>query len=101
MSHGSEGGSTRVVIAALGGNVAIAISKFVAAHYSHSAAMLAEAVHSLSDTGNQVLLLIGMRLALRAPDDRHPFGRAMEHYFWPFVVSFLLFAMGGAFVRGS
>lgn len=86
-----------MVLAALAGNVAIAVCKFVAAYFSHSAAMLAEAVHSLSDTGNQVLLLIGMRLALRAPDDRHPFGRAMEHYFWPFVVSFLLFALGGAF----
>ena len=62
------------------GNVAIAVCKFVAAYFSHSAAMLAEAVHSLSDTGNQVLLLIGMRLALRAPDDRHPFGRQWRQH---------------------
>jgi cation diffusion facilitator family transporter len=93
----SHEGSTRVVIAALAGNLAIAISKFVAAYFSHSAAMLAEAVHSLSDTGNQVLLLVGMRLALRPASERHPFGRAGEQYFWPFIVSLLLFAVGGVF----
>jgi cation diffusion facilitator family transporter len=69
----------------------------VAAYFSHSVAMLAEAVHSTSDTGNQLLLLIGMRLAMRPPSERHPFGRSGEYYFWPFVVSLLLFSLGGAF----
>jgi cation diffusion facilitator family transporter len=97
MSHGGGEGSMKVVIAALAGNLAIAACKFGAAYFSKSAAMLAEAVHSLSDTGNQALLLVGMRLALRPADERHPFGRAGEQYFWPFIVSLLLFAVGGAF----
>ena len=97
MSHGGGEGSMKVVVAALVGNLAIAACKFGAAYYSKSAAMLAEAVHSLSDTGNQALLLVGMRLALRPPSERHPFGRAGEQYFWPFIVSLLLFSIGGAF----
>jgi len=59
--------------------------------------MLAEAVHSLADTGNQGLLLIGIRLAMRPPDERFPFGRSGEKYFWPFIVSLMLFSLGGAF----
>ncbi len=89
--------SRKVVLAALAGNVAIAACKFAAAGLSHSAATLAEAVHSLADTGNQALLLVGMRLAMRPPDERFPFGRASERYFWPFVVALLLFSVGGAF----
>jgi len=89
--------SRKVVLAALAGNVAIAACKFVAASLSRSTATLAEAVHSLADTGNQALLLVGMRLALRPPSDRFPFGRASELYFWPFVVALLLFSVGGAF----
>jgi cation diffusion facilitator family transporter len=89
--------SRKVVIAALAGNVAIAGCKFAAAFLSHSSATLAEAVHSVADTGNQVLLLVGMRLAMRPPDERFPFGRASERYFWPFVVALLLFSVGGAF----
>lgn len=99
MSHGGgEGADTRkVVIAALAGNVAIATCKFAAAFLSGSTATLAEAVHSLADTGNQGLLLIGMRLAARPPDAKYPFGRSGEKYFWPFVVALMLFSLGGAF----
>lgn len=93
----AEANSTKVVIAALAGNLAIAISKFVAAFLTGSAAMLAEAVHSVADTGNQVLLLFGMRLAEKKPTEQHPFGRTIERYFWPFVVSIMLFTVGGVF----
>jgi cation diffusion facilitator family transporter len=89
--------SRKVVLAALAGNVAIATCKFAAAYLSHSTATLAEAVHSLADTGNQALLLVGMRLAARPANERFPFGRASEQYFWPFVVALLLFSVGGAF----
>jgi cation diffusion facilitator family transporter len=89
--------SRRVVLAALAGNIAIAVCKFAAAYASRSAAMLAEAVHSLADTGNQGLLLVGMSLAARPASERFPFGRASERYFWPFVVALLLFSVGGAF----
>src|SRR5215471_14950014 len=89
--------SKKVVIAALAGNVAIALCKFAAAYLSQSTATLAEAVHSLADTGNQALLLVGMRLAARPADERFPFGRSSERYFWPFVVALLLFSVGGAF----
>ena len=94
MSHAD---SRKVVLAALAGNVAIAAAKFGAAFVSHSAATLAEAVHSLADTANQGLLLVGMALAARPASERFPFGRASERYFWPFVVALLLFTMGGAF----
>jgi cation diffusion facilitator family transporter len=93
----SKADSRKVVLAALAGNVAIAVFKFAAAYLSHSTATLAEAVHSLADTGNQALLLVGMSLAARPASDRHPFGRASERYFWPFVVALLLFSVGGAF----
>src|SRR6476661_2583557 len=87
----------KVVIAALAGNMAIATCKFGAAFMSGSTATLAEAVHSVADTGNQALLLVGMRLALRPADERFPFGRSGEKYFWPFVVALMLFSVGGAF----
>lgn len=93
----SNADSRKVILAALAGNVAIAVCKFVAAGLSGSTATLAEAVHSFADSGNQALLLVGMRLAARAPDARYPFGRASERYFWPFVVALLLFSVGGAF----
>src|ERR1700727_3636385 len=88
--------SRKVVLAALAGNVAIAACKFAAAFLSHSTATLAEAVHSLADTGNQALLLVGMYLAARPASERFPFGRASERYFWPFVVALMLFLVGGA-----
>jgi cation diffusion facilitator family transporter len=94
MSHAD---SRKVVLAALAGNVAIAACKFAAAFLSHSTATLAEAVHSLADTGNQALLLVGMVLAARPATERFPFGRASERYFWPFVVAVMLLSVGGAF----
>lgn len=89
--------SKKVVVAALLGNMAIATCKFGAAFLSGSTATLAEAVHSVADTANQGLLLVGMRLALKPPDERFPFGRSGEKYFWPFVVALMLFSVGGAF----
>jgi cation diffusion facilitator family transporter len=93
----SEGNSTRVVIAALAGNLLITVSKFVAAFFSGSASTLAEAVHSVADSLNQVLLMVGMRRAARRPTLLHPFGHAIESYFWPFLVSIMIFLLGGAF----
>jgi divalent metal cation (Fe/Co/Zn/Cd) transporter len=89
--------SRRAVIAALLGNAALVVLKAVAAGFTGSAAMLAETYHSISDTGNQLLLLLGMRLARRPPGPRHPFGHGRNVYFWSFVVSMLLFTLGGAF----
>jgi cation diffusion facilitator family transporter len=96
MSHGG-GDPKKVVRAALVANLAIAAAKFVAAFLSGSAATLAEAIHSLADSGNQILLLVGIVLAARPEDARHPFGRAAERYFWPFMVAVMLFTVGGAF----
>jgi cation diffusion facilitator family transporter len=93
----AEADSRKVVLAALAGNVAITVCKLGAAILSRSTATLAEAVHSLADSGNQGLLLVGMSLAARPADARFPFGRASERYFWPFVVALLLFSVGGAF----
>jgi cation diffusion facilitator family transporter len=92
-----HGDSKKVVIAALAGNLAIAVCKFGAAYMSESTATLAEAVHSLADSGNQALLLVGMRLAIKPVDADFAFGRSAEKYFWPFVVALILFSVGGAF----
>ena len=89
--------SMRAVIAALGANLLIAVLKLIAAIVTGSVATLAEAVHSFADCGNQFLLLIGDRLAQHGPTEKHPFGRAVERYFWPFIVSILLFSVGGLF----
>ncbi|HYS13852.1 MAG TPA: cation diffusion facilitator family transporter [Burkholderiaceae bacterium] len=86
--------SKTVVYAALTGNLLIAAAKFTAAALTGSSAMLSEGVHSVVDTGNQVLLLYGMRRARQAPDDEHPFGHGKEIYFWSFVVALLIFSTG-------
>jgi len=89
--------SKTAVVAALAGNAGLAVLKAVAAGVTGSAAMLAEALHSVADTGNQVLLFLGIHLARRPPDRVHPFGHGKNVYFWAFVVSMLLFTAGGAF----
>jgi cation diffusion facilitator family transporter len=89
--------SRTAVIAALVGNAALAVLKGATAVVTGSAAMLAETFHSLADTGNQVLLFVGMRLSSRPPDRARPFGYGMNTYFWAFVVSGMLFTLGGAF----
>jgi cation diffusion facilitator family transporter len=96
MSHGSEG-SLRAILYALGANFGIAVSKFVAASYTGSGSMLAEAIHSSADCANQLLLLLGMREAKRPESADHPLGHHRAAYFWAMVVALLLFFMGGAF----
>ena len=85
------------VVAAFAGNAGLAVLKGIAAAFTGSAAMLAETFHSIADTGNQALLFLGMRLAKRPPDARHPFGHGRDVYFWAFVVAVMLFTVGGAF----
>lgn len=94
MAH--DGGS-KAIVAALGANLGIAVTKFVAYLLTSSSSMLAESVHSLADSGNQVLLLIGGRRARKAADDEHPFGYGRERYVFAFIVSIVLFSLGGLF----
>ncbi|WP_434968799.1 cation diffusion facilitator family transporter [Microbacterium sp. bgisy207] len=93
----SASGGNRAIIAAFLANMGIALSKFAAWFFSGSAAMLAEAIHSVADSGNQLLLLLGGRQSRRAADAEHPFGYGRERYVYAFVVSIILFSVGGLF----
>ena len=90
-------GSTKAIIAALLANLGIAITKFVAYLFSGSASMLAESVHSVADSGNQLLLIIGGRRARRTASADHPFGYGRSRYVYAFLVSVVLFTVGGLF----
>ncbi|MDH5776623.1 MAG: cation diffusion facilitator family transporter [Gammaproteobacteria bacterium] len=90
----SASSSKKVIFAALIGNGLITITKFIAAGLTNSSAMLSEGIHSLVDTGNQVLLLHGMRQSQKPPDEKFPFGHGKEIYFWAFAVAILIFAVG-------
>lgn len=93
----ATGESRRAILAALLANLGIAIAKFVGFAFTMSSSMLAEGVHSVADTGNQVLLLVGGARSKRPATPQHPFGYGRERYFWAFVVSIVLFTLGSAF----
>jgi len=93
----SSHGGNKAIIAALSANLGIAVTKFIAWAFSGSSSMLAEGVHSLADSGNQLLLLLGGRKAKKAADAEHPFGHGRERYVYAFVVSIILFSVGGVF----
>src|SRR3972149_130227 len=86
--------SRKVIVAALGGDSLIAVTKFIAAAITGSSAMLSEGIHSLVDTGNQVLLLHGLARSRKPPDEDYPFGHGKEIYFWSFVVAIVIFGVG-------
>ena len=97
-----EGGSRRAILAALGANLGIAVAKFVGFAMTGAASMLAEAVHSVADSSNEGLLLLGGARAKKGRTDNHPFGHGRERYFWGFVVALVIFSLGSvfAFVEG-
>ncbi|MDX1556000.1 MAG: cation diffusion facilitator family transporter, partial [Xanthomonadales bacterium] len=89
--------SLKSILFALGANSAIAVAKGVAAFITGSSAMLAEAVHSVADAGNQLLLILGLRQTRREPTQDHPLGYGKSIYFWSFLVAVILFTVGGMF----
>lgn len=93
----STEGGMKAVVAALAANLGIALSKFVAFAFTGSSSMLSEAIHSVADSANQVLLLIGRKRSQKPPDARHPFGYGRRRYVYAFVVSIVLFLIGGLF----
>ena len=93
----STEGGMKAVVAALLANLGIAISKFVAFAFTGSSSMLSEAIHSVADSGNQVLLLVGNKRSKKAPDAQHPFGYGRRRYVYGFIVSIVLFLVGGLF----
>ncbi|VBB45709.1 Cation diffusion facilitator family transporter [uncultured Paludibacter sp.] len=95
MSH--ENASVKSIVFALLANLGIAITKTVAAVLTASGAMLAEAIHSFADCGNQLLLFLGLKKSKQADDEKHPLGHGKEIYFWSFIVALILFSMGGMF----
>ena len=97
MSQSSHSGTARAILYAFLANGGIAIAKSIAAWITGSGSMLAEAIHSYADTGNQVLLYLGLRQSTRPPDKEHPLGYGMLSYFWSFVVALMLFTLGGLF----
>lgn len=93
----SASGGNKAVVAALSANLAIAVLKFIAFALTRSSSMLAEAIHSVADSGNQILLLIGGKRAARQASPEHPFGYGRERYIYAFIVSIVLFSLGGLF----
>lgn len=91
------GGGSKAIVAALAANLSIAVLKFLAFFLTASSSMLAEAIHSVADSGNQVLLLVGGKRAKRAASPEHPFGYGRERYIYAFIVSIVLFSVGGLF----
>ena len=92
-----HGSSAKAILYAFVANLGIALAKLAASIYTNSGSMLAEAIHSFADCGNQVLLYVGLKQAQKPPDAKHPLGYGKVTYFWSFIVALLLFSMGGLF----
>jgi cation diffusion facilitator family transporter len=97
MAASTHGSTARAILYAFVANLGIALAKTWAAVFTGSGSMLAEAIHSYADTGNQVLLFLGLRQSRKPPDEEHPLGYGKLSYFWSFVVAVLLFSLGGIF----
>src|SRR5215216_535637 len=95
MAHSKVADSKVAIYGAIAANLAIAVTKFVVAGITGSSAMLSEGIHSTVDTGNGVLLLVGIRRSRRKPTPAHPFGHGKEIFFWSLIVAVLIFGVGG------